>query len=336
MPRAVFFGCAIALTLGLASSATADALRGIDQDAVQRFEAGASDVSDAERRSMRRLASAALTLRTLMAADPAALRAALEEDERDVLDRLVDAEDAVASARWRYFFRGSITVVGGALSKRPRLGFYNPVADAWVIAATTRSTGGGTRLTGLTVATGDQVSGRARAGEAVRPAWVLRKDLAMPTSLAFATGANVTAFERAHPTGGAEKRRRSYRDERALVERRLDLLGVTIATFLEDRPYEAVAEKIQDAIAKGDGLALARMTERPDAPHHRALRRIKSLGAPVRGTFHLVGTFRHADGMLAAFSSPYSGKWLVFADLDTSSGAPVVTDVVAVDLAQLL
>ena len=68
----------------------------------------------------------------------------------------------------------------------------------------------------------------------------------------------------------------------------------------------------------------------------RFSRTLRALSTPARRTFELRGIYRHAVGMMMAFGSPYSGNWLIFADLDVSdSAAPRLSDIVAVDLGRL-
>ena len=83
-------------------------------------------------------------------------------------------------------------------------------------------------------------------------------------------------------------------------------------------------------------MALAKMTGKPAADHVAPLQRINTLSAPARRTFELRGVYRHKSGMMVALGSPYSGNWLIFADLDTGNGQkPKLSDLVAVDLGQL-
>lgn len=306
----------------------------LDRAAVERFAARtAGQAPNGSRLRLNAVVEAAMNLRTWMAGRPEALLQALSAPERAVLAGLIGDDVGL----WRGFFRGSIATLGHAMAERPRAGYYNPLVDGWVVVDFERSPGGGLRPVAVTAFPGAALAPVPADGRGVRPPWLLRRDLAMPSSLALASAANVAAFERAWPPlDEAAGGQALPADGRATVAERLALTDVAVRSFLDDPAYAAIGRQILAYIAKGDGDGLARMTDRPAAEHAMPLQRIGTLSTPARRTFELRGIYRHAGGMMMAFGSPYSGNWLIFADLDVSdSAAPRLNDVVAVDLGQL-
>ncbi len=338
--RAILWAGAAAIALAAASVSgreAAPSFRTLDRATVEAIaQRSHRSLSDEERQELNATIKAGLDFRAWMAGNPEGLRAALTPPEAAVLDALIAAGGAPSAAPWRDFFRGSIIAVGHATSERPRIGYYYPLVDGWVIGDFTRSAAGGLTLESLHVVAGNRIAETPRQFGEVRPPWLLRPDMAMPSSLALATAANMAAFERAWPPLAATAAAQPLpAPEPALIVRRLLLTATTVRSFIDDPAYMAVADGILDAIRRGDGVALMGMTGRPPASHALPVQRIGALSAPARRTFELRGIYRNRDGMSVVFGSPYSGNWLVFADLQTGGQSPKLTDIVAVDLGQL-
>jgi hypothetical protein len=122
-----------AMTLALATgAATAQGqqalIQRLDAETVDRFAARSSaPMPVADRARLKAAIGAAINFRASMAGEPEALLAALNPDERAILQRLL----AEGLGPARAFFRGSIAVVGHARAERPRFGFYKS-AGGWL------------------------------------------------------------------------------------------------------------------------------------------------------------------------------------------------------------
>ena len=276
-----------------------------------------------------------MNFRAGMAGKPEDLLAALDPAERKMLRPIL----ANGLGPARAFFRSSIATVGHARTERPRFGFYNPLVDGWVILDGMRTAKGGIALRKMAVVLGEELAPAPVPKSNHRPPWLLRTDLAMPSSLAIASAANVAAFERAWPPlvkGKAKGKKPMPKGDPALILKRMALVGASVRSLLADPAYAAIANRVLAAIEAGDGMALAKMTGRPAADHVAPLQRINTLSAPARRTFEVRGAYRHRSGMMVVFGSPYSGNWLIFADLNTqNSKKPKLSDLVVVDLGQL-
>lgn len=325
----------LALVPGVANPQDRQApLLRLDAKTVDRFAARTSaPMASSERLRLNAAVKAAMNFRAGMAGKPEDLLAALNPAERAILQPILAGGPGLARA----FFRSSIATVGHARAAGPRFGFYNPLVDSWVILDGARTAGGGIALKKLAVVLGEELAPAPVPKSNRRPPWLLRSDLAMPSSLAIASAANIAAFERAWPPLVKSKTKTPMpKSDPALVLDRMALTGASVRSFLADPNYAAIAKRILAAIEAGDGLALAKMTGRPAADHVAPLQRINTLSAPARRTFEVRGVYRHRSGMMVAFGSPYSGNWLIFADLNTkNSKKPKLSDLVVVDLGQL-
>lgn len=320
----------LAILCLVAAPAAAEGLSdGFGPGDVRRFsDEVTAGLSAQERARLAALSETAFALRAGLAGAPDRFRARLTAAEQGILDRLIAPGDALDRARWSYFFRGSVVSIGHTFGPRPRIGFYNPLADGWAMADLAPVGSGGFALAAFE-------AGTAGGNADTRPPWTLAAGVALPSALAERTAAAIDAFEAAHPPLDDGAPAGSPAGDAAALEARLDLLGGTVASFLADPPYRALAERILAGMAAGDAAALRGLAPDADPGAIAPLERISVLGGAVRRDFRLVGTFRHGGGMLAAFGTPHSGRWLLFADLDTSGPAPAVTHLLLIDLGQV-
>lgn len=320
-----------------AAPAATGGLDGFDAESALEFSrngggAGLVQLDEAQREHVRRLVVAGQSLRDNLASDIGALRAALDPEEQAVLDRVVASDDASTEAdMWRYFFQGSLIYLGHGLAETSRLGYYNPIADAWVLADVAASEAGGMRLVEMAAVTGDWIRGEAGEPSAA-PVYVRDPDQVMANALAENHARTVAAFltrypllaetEPPAPAGNAA--------EFALTRARLLLIGTTIGS-LRVPAYRAVIDALRQRIVEGDARALrASMSAEPPVP----LQRITGLPTPARELLRPTGYFRRDQGMTIAFGVPFTGRWVVLADFEEPVGdaAPALENLLLLDL----
>lgn len=157
---------ALALIVALSSPARAD-IPAVNPSTTESFAAQSQlMMTPAARDRFNAAVLAAWSLRAWMAGDPQGMRVLLNDRERRVLDGLTGDKGL---RQWQQFFRGSVVAVGHVTADRPRVGFYNPLIDGWLVADLTRAASGGMVLDALTPFPGAAITDVPKTALGLRP-----------------------------------------------------------------------------------------------------------------------------------------------------------------------
>ena len=294
---------AIALAVGLAvlpgAQPQASEPRGFNPDSVRARLGGELAVDATARARARRLDPVTQALRLNLARDTDALVAALDADEQAIA-RAVLAPGSQAA--WRYFFAGSIVLVGGIAGETVRVGYYNPILDAFVLADL-RDTGSSFRLVGMTALSGAAMRGQPPTAS-LAPGWVRVADTPVAVAMIESARSAAEAFERRHalhattlpaldPTSG-------------LVARRARFAITQLASVATDPDWSAALA----AVDPGPGVAAG--AQPVAAPPHPAL---AGLPVSMTGDLRLAALLKRPQDSVAVFHSPQAPRLILFVDV---------------------
>lgn len=329
----------IASTLGAASAAfaaaptdrfnaeTVDAFIELDQSESSTW----SRLSDEEKLQITRLAQTGEALRRLIVVDVPGLKALLEPAHAPRLAELLGRPDDAQTIRlWQRFYEGSVLHIGNGLSESPRIGYYNPIVDGWVMTDWQRQ-GDSFALAKAWIATGERVRAQSLPTGVV-PGWT-GKGGSLASALADNYRASVTAFERAHPAfSWLAPADVAITQDNAAVADRLSLVNWMLASLAIDAGYEPALSRLRQTIASGDAVALKSLVHTDSA---MPVEWIAGLSSAMRSTFRPTAVFERSDGLTVTFGVPFSGRWVLVADYIGRGASPQLESLVFFDLSSV-
>lgn len=325
--------------LGIAAGAHAAApIDRFNADTVDAFiEIEQSDAStwsrltDEEKLQVTRLAQTGEALRRLIVVDVPGLKALLEPAHAPRLVELLGRPDDAPTVRlWQRFYEGSVLHIGNGLSEKPRIGYYNPIVDGWVMTDWRRE-GDTFALTKAWVASGERV--RAQAQPAAATLGWTAKGGSLASALAENYRASITAFERAHPAfSWLAPADAANQQDSALVADRLGLVNWTLASLTADAGYEPALSRLRQTIASGDSAALRSLVHTDKA---MPVEWISGLSSAMRSNFRPTAVFERSDGLTVTLGVPFSGRWVLVADYVGRGPSPELDSLVFFDLSSV-
>jgi hypothetical protein len=337
--RALLLSVIVGAALGVASAAlTAAPAERFNADSIDAFidlqqsqSSTWSRLSDEEKLQITRLAQSGEALRRLIVIDVPALRALLEPAHAPRVAELLGRPDDAETVRlWQRFYEGSVLHIGNGLSDTPRIGYYNPIVDAWMMTDWRREAGS-FALVKTWITTGERVRAQPQPAGSV-PGWTA-KGGSLATALAENYRASVGAFERSYPAFSwlAPADGSNQRDA-AIAGDRLGLVNWTVASLSSDKSYEPALERLRQTIASGDAVALKSLVH-SDAS--MPVEWIAGLSSAMRSNFRPTAVFERADGLTVTFGVPFSGRWVLVADYVGRGVSPELESLIFFDLSSV-
>jgi hypothetical protein len=336
---------AFLLAAAPAPAETVPADQGINADSVARFmqmhpEAAPSPVSKLsaeDQAQLGRLTQAAEGLRFLAVTDLKQLRADLDPGGRAEVARVFGAADDTTRAHlWQFFLEGSLVYIGDGLASLPRVGFYNPQVDGWLVTdwRSERAGSGATRmaLVAMRAVTGDTMRG-VRRTRAALPYWVTLKGASVEQALATSHRIGVMAFEARFPVLGRTTPAPLPDEPRTLVLR-IEMDAVSLAG-LDDTPgYRDAVASLRQTLATGDAAAMRTLVSGAALV---PAERIAAISSYIRQTMRPAGVYRHNGDITVILGAPFSGRFLVVADYGpgAAGAAPPLKSLAFLDLASV-
>lgn len=331
---------ALALTASLPASAAAPpADQGFNAQSVERFleqhpDAAPSPVSrlsDTERAKLRALFAAAEGFRYLAVTDLGGLRRDLAPGGQALATRLFGADDGTPQAHlWQFFLEGSLIYIGDGLAATPRTGFYNPQADAWLVADWRAASAGGAsrmELVALQAVTGDTMR-EVRRAHPLLAYWLSLDSGSVAAALAESHRVGVGVFEARFPLLG-KTAPPPMPDERRTLEARLTIAAASLAGLDGAPAYRDAVARLEKTLAAGDAETLRTLVP-GSAP--APAERLAGMSGLIRQTLKPNGVYRRPDGLSVVLGAPFSGRYLVVADYDDGQ-APALKNLAFIDLA---
>lgn len=232
---------------------------------------------------------------------------------------------------WSYFFGTSVWTATGIESGSPRVAFYQPWADVYLLTEWSAE-GESPRMTGAAILLGDWLRGDEATFELV-PGW-LRVDEFAPAALAHVAAQALRAFELASEAAAAGGTLAPVRPEDVALNQSgaallLDAMlysarGLAVATAGEPSRMTALrraaAETLRRARAGELGSLAAEAPETLPATRRQA-ESIGALGRPLVPVFALFAGERHAFVFAV---EPSQGDLILSLLYDESGGAPAL------------
>ena len=305
LSRILFVATAVVcIVTGGAAPAMAE-LRGFNPDTVRerlgrQGDAPRTVLGEAARARVNRLDNVAQVFRLSVAQDPVGLLAQLDEDEREIAAGILSVGPPSA---WRYFFAGSIVLVGGIASDTPRVGYYNPIVDGLVLTDM-RDTRTSFRLTGMQAMTGHALRGDAGT-PILAPGWMRAEGTPGPIALVEAASAAAAAFERRYPLTAEALPPFEGAGDGLVAER----ARITVALLSTVRQYP----EWTDVLAAFD----PRLQPGSTAQRHAA---VAELPAAAKEDLRLAGILRGEPRSMATFVSPNAPRLILFVDVEGGAG----------------
>lgn len=321
MIRAPALMLGLALAIGASLPAPAQDA-GFNPETVATWMAGRPDgstmaLSAAAQARALRLDRTSQALRLNLANDPVGLLQQLDEDERAIV---ISTFSPGLASGWRYFFAGSLVVVGGIEAETVRVGFYNPLVDGFVLADL-RDTGGSFRLVAMKAVSGAAMRGeKVEVGDISVPAWTRLRDVPVPIAIVEVATAGVAAFERAYPLTADSLEPLAGASDTSIA-RRSGASVALLSTVVSDELWSPVLAAVDPRLQPGAGISA-----------HPAL---AELPAPARSDLRFAGLLRgETDTTIAAFLSPAAPRLLLFVDVAGGSGntSPTLGQAALVDV----
>ena len=303
--RTLLVASAVATAVAWSGTPAVAEVRGFNPDTVRERLSRGSDaprivLGAAAQARVKRLDRTSQVYRLSVARDPAGLLAQLDEDERAIAGGVLSVGPPDA---WRYFFAGSIVLVGGIESETPRIGYYNPMVDG-IVLADMRDTGTSFRLTGMQAMTGHALRGDSGA-PVLAPAWMRAQGEPAPIALVEAASAAARGFESRYPLTADALPPLGGDGERLVADRAR--ISVSLLSTVRKHPEWA------DVLSAFD----PRLQPGSTAERHAA---VAELPEAVKADLRLAGLLRGETDSMAAFFSPDAPRLILFVDVKGGAG----------------
>lgn len=241
---------------------------------------------------------------------------------------------ATTSNLWSYFFRGSQIYPARLNAERPLVGYYNVLADAWLVTRWVRQDDT-LKMSDARVLLGDVLQGATASSVQATPRWLAElPDRTVVNGLQVQAAAAVRAFHAVHPQQAAgtvevDDRVGEVFSRSMLSQRLAGLLGV-LADVTAEGPIAQLETQFAQAIKAGDGAALKRFAGAAVEPQAvsimtQANRRVREGLSPLLAV--------ETGGVTVVFSAaPTQARFFYFTEYHRlANGQPAVRGVGAFD-----
>lgn len=250
------------------------------------------------------------------------------------LDLPRSPDRTTSNTLWSYFFRGSQVYPARLNAERPVVGYYNVLADAWLVTRWVRQDGT-LKMSGARVLLGDVLQGATGTSVQATPRWLAEiPNRTVVRGLQDQAAGSVRGFHAAHPLQAAgqavvEADVGEVFSRSILTQRLAGLLGV-LADVTAEGPIAELEAQFAQAIKSGDGAALKRFAGAAVEPRAvsimiEANRRVREGLSPLLAV--------ETGGVTVVFSAaPTQARFLYFTEYHRQAdGRPAVRGVGAFD-----
>ena len=297
-----------------------DAKMGFDVTTIERFVreqvvAPETGLTEAHKERLLKLQIAAHLFRRVAAADTPMLPKAFPPLRANALTELIESKwYARAPTIWRYFFRYTLTHVGRLNAPVSRVGYYNPLADGWVITDWRWSEDEAPLFEKAYVVTGEVLRGEPLTG-AEQVSWTTGKQGPLVSALQEGVQKSAHAFIQNHPLLTAETPPAFRATPETALHRELVELKLIAALLNINRHYEMSqvathTQTILKAFSSGEESLLKNLTV---GIGPQVLHRIAGLPTFTRTHLELAAYYPTPKGAVVVFAVPMIARTLLVA-----------------------